>query len=87
MIRLISNEVERYTPLPLLHTKRFKEHENKIIQMNHARRFIPFIASDVANYNTQHLCEIKYARHILHRYHCDFVRSIVLDYLKFNTLF
>ena len=87
MIRTISNEVEKYIPPPLLYTNRLKESENIMIRMKHARRFIPFIASDVANYNTQHVCEIKYARHILHRHNCDFARSTVLDYLKFDTLF
>jgi hypothetical protein len=87
MIRLISNEVERYIPPPLLHTKIHNESKNQLIQMKHARRFIPYLASEVAKYNTQHLNEIKYARHILHRYHCDFARSIVLNYLKFDTLF
>ena len=87
MIRTIANGVEICIPPPLLYSSMYRVEENKVIRMKHNRRFLPYIVSEVAKQRSRLLYETKYARHILHRYNCDFARSIVLEYLQFDVLF
>jgi len=80
MIRTIVQELEPMEPPILFHTKLHKLHLNQDILFKAKRKRLPFLVSDIAKVRCKIKQEHYFAKHILHLYHADCIRSIVLSF-------
>jgi len=82
MIRQIASILQEIEPPLLIYSKATRLHLNEELRVQHHRRRMPILVSQIAEHRTILQQEHRMARHILNRQHANFARPLVLSYLQ-----
>jgi hypothetical protein len=86
MIRQIASMLQEIEPPLLLYSKATRLHLNEELRVQHHRRRMPILVSQIAHHRII-LQEHRMARHILNHYHANFARPLVLSFLQRDLIY